>query len=70
MERRNGVSRKTVKLPKTPTMYKFIADGDWVVDSTFPVADDGRGVMNNILLPRDFHKVSKKNPSQVCESSM
>jgi hypothetical protein len=51
-------------------MYKFIADGDWVVDSTFPVADDGRGVMNNILLPRDFHKVSKKNPSQVCESSM
>lgn len=28
MERRNGVFRKTVKLPRTRTMYKLIVDGD------------------------------------------
>lgn len=54
LEKEDGVFKKTVELPKTHTQYKFVVDGNWVVNDTARKEADSNGIENNVLLPEDF----------------
>ncbi|KAF2655438.1 carbohydrate-binding module family 48 protein [Lophiostoma macrostomum CBS 122681] len=50
----DGIFKKTVELPKAKHQYKFVVDGNWVLNDTHPKEDDGKGIWNNILQPNDI----------------
>ncbi|KAH5201300.1 hypothetical protein HBI18_143550 [Parastagonospora nodorum] len=54
LEKVDGVFKKTVELPKVHTQYKFVVDGNWVVNDSARKEDDGHGIFNNVLQPEDI----------------
>lgn len=54
LEKTDGVFKKTVELPKVHTQYKFVVDGNWVINESARKEDDGHGIVNNVLLPEDI----------------
>ncbi|KAH8723407.1 hypothetical protein GQ44DRAFT_774013 [Phaeosphaeriaceae sp. PMI808] len=54
LEKEDGVFKKTVELPKVHTQYKFVVDGNWVINETARKEDDGHGIVNNVLQPEDI----------------
>ena len=57
-----GIFTKQVDLPAASAdiYYKFVVDGDWIIDSTQSTAKDAKGNENNILRKEDIqpHAVS------------
>jgi len=47
----DGTFKKVIPLPsdEEKILYKFVVDGNWVVDNNMPVEDDGMGNQNNCL---------------------
>jgi serine/threonine protein kinase len=54
LDDRDGFFEKTVLLPKSLTRYKFVVDGNWMVDPSKRTEADGFGIVNNLLLPEDI----------------
>ncbi|CAI6342428.1 unnamed protein product [Periconia digitata] len=49
LDKEDGIFKKTVELPKEKTLYKFVVDGEWVVNDTAPKENDASGIVNNVL---------------------
>ena len=50
MKRRGGVWTARVQLPPERQFYKFVVDGQWILDPANPLAEsDGRGNTNSVL---------------------
>jgi hypothetical protein len=50
MTRQNDVWTTTLDIPGGKQHYKFIVDGDWILDAKNPlVEDDGMGNLNSVL---------------------
>ncbi|ORX57748.1 hypothetical protein BCR36DRAFT_409225 [Piromyces finnis] len=45
----DGTFKKVIPLPsnKEKIIYKFVVDGNWVIDNSMPIEDDGMGNQNN-----------------------
>ena len=41
-------------LPRAHTHFKFVVDGNWVVNDTIRKEHCGHGIVNNVILPEDF----------------
>ncbi|KAF2832367.1 hypothetical protein CC86DRAFT_366183 [Ophiobolus disseminans] len=54
LEKKDGVFTKSVELPKVHTQYKFVVDGNWVINESARKEDDGNGIVNNVLQPEDI----------------
>lgn len=54
LDKRADVFEKAVKLPKMRTEYKFVVDGQWIIDGTARVQEFEQGLYNNLLLPEDI----------------
>ncbi|KAF2030231.1 hypothetical protein EK21DRAFT_65970 [Setomelanomma holmii] len=54
LEKVDGVFKKTVELPKVHTQYKFVVNGEWVVNDTTRKETDSNGIVNNVLEPNDI----------------
>lgn len=56
----NGVFTKRVKLPSATDLvhYKFVVDGDWVIDEAAPTDKDALGNTNNVLREADITPLS------------
>ncbi|KAF1917714.1 hypothetical protein BDU57DRAFT_514115 [Ampelomyces quisqualis] len=54
LDKVDGVFKKTVELPKVHTQYKFVVDGNWVINESARKEDGGDGIVNNVLLPDDI----------------
>ncbi|KAF9697738.1 hypothetical protein EKO04_004111 [Ascochyta lentis] len=68
LEKKDGIFKKTVELPKTKTQYKFVVNGNWCINESAPKEDDGHGIVNNILLPDNIvdepaHTLSSAAPT-------
>lgn len=48
------VFSKRVEVPVEKIYYKFVVDGNWVIDNCAPVETEDSGVQNNVLLPTDI----------------
>ncbi|PUU83949.1 hypothetical protein B9Z19DRAFT_1098358 [Tuber borchii] len=44
----------TVSLPSEKILYKYVVDGNWIVDTTARREAGGDGIENNVLLPEDL----------------
>ncbi|PVH97999.1 carbohydrate-binding module family 48 protein [Periconia macrospinosa] len=55
LEKEDGIFKKTVELPKEKTLYKFVVNGEWVVNDTAPKENDDSGIVNNVLSPDQIH---------------
>lgn len=53
MEKIGAGFQKQVALPDTSSkiFFKFVVDGDWVIDTTAPMEVDETGIENNVLTP-------------------
>ncbi|PSN72248.1 hypothetical protein BS50DRAFT_247200 [Corynespora cassiicola Philippines] len=69
LEKEDNVFKKTVELPKAKTMYKFVVDGNWVTNDSAPKDDDGKGNVNNVLVPDDIKEPVSTLSSAAPESS-
>jgi serine/threonine protein kinase len=49
-----GFFEKTVLLPRTPTMYKFVVDGNWTIDPSKRTETDVYDNVNNLLSPGEI----------------
>jgi len=47
----DGTFKKVIPLPSSEEkiLYKFVVDGNWVIDNSMPVEEDGRGNQNNYI---------------------
>ena len=47
----DGTFKKIIKLPTNEQriLFKFVVDGNWVIDNTIPIEDDGMGNQNNYI---------------------
>ncbi|KAH7093740.1 hypothetical protein FB567DRAFT_545064 [Paraphoma chrysanthemicola] len=54
LEKEDGVFKKTVELPKVHTQYKFVVNGEWVINDTARKETDSNGIVNNVLEPSDI----------------
>lgn len=54
LDKHAGIFEKSVNLPKIRTEYKFVVDGQWIVDGTARLGETDHGVYNNLLLPEDI----------------
>ncbi|ORY08361.1 hypothetical protein BCR34DRAFT_13025 [Clohesyomyces aquaticus] len=63
------IFKKTVELPKSKHLYKFVVDGNWCTNDSAPKEADGQGIQNNVLTPDDIkdeepaHTLSSVGPT-------
>ncbi|KAF8543629.1 immunoglobulin E-set, partial [Trichophaea hybrida] len=50
LEKTGSVFMKKVELPIQNIQYKFVVDGDWIIDPNAPIETDSSGIQNNILV--------------------
>jgi len=47
----DGTFMKVIQLPtnEKKIIYKYVVDGNWVIDNSKPIEDDGKGNQNNYI---------------------
>jgi hypothetical protein len=54
LEKHEGIFKKQVLLPREITHYKFVVDGNLLVNGSKRLQDVGSGVVDNAILPEDM----------------
>ena len=62
----------TLPLPYGRHQYKFVRDGEWIVDPNAPKQDDGNGNVNSILLvlPPDYKAPARLGDGEIATSTL
>jgi serine/threonine protein kinase len=54
LEKHEGIFKKQVLLPRVPTHYRFLVDGNLVVNESKRLQDVGSGILDNAIFPEDM----------------
>ncbi|KIY03054.1 uncharacterized protein Z520_01520 [Fonsecaea multimorphosa CBS 102226] len=70
LDKVGDIWEKEVDLPTDKKIYyKFVVNDQWIIDPEAPQEDDGRGNVNNVLLPENIKPKASMVPEAVTTSS-
>ncbi|OQV08631.1 hypothetical protein CLAIMM_12872 [Cladophialophora immunda] len=71
LDKVGAIWEKEVDLPKADEkiFYKFVVNDQWIIDPEAPQEDDGRGNVNNVLLPENIKPKASMVPEALTTSS-
>ncbi|OAP65328.1 hypothetical protein AYL99_01300 [Fonsecaea erecta] len=71
LDKVGDIWEKEVDLPTDKKIfYKFVVNDQWIIDPEAPQEDDGRGNVNNVLLPEQIKPKASMVPEAVTTSSV